>query len=142
MTPIGGRGHNDQQRNYKVSHKHIRNVIEKLNGVLKSRFRCCFSESSLHYWPDRAARIINACAILYDLCMTRQDIPPEDPVENQNIEDHENEIDANIEITTFTTKGKERNKEYLIGIFKCDIIVLIVEQLYKLTLLQLLRKYG
>lgn len=74
MTPVAGRKYNNQERNYNNAHKSIRNVIQRLNEVLKARFRCCFGERALHYTPEKAIKIINACAILHNICMDRADL--------------------------------------------------------------------
>lgn len=66
MTPVTGRNQNDGERRYNVAHKSVRNVVERFNGVIKSRFRCCFAERFLHYSPEKAAKIVNACAILHN----------------------------------------------------------------------------
>jgi len=39
-----------------------RNCIERLNGVLKNRWRCLIGYRSLHYRPYKAGLIVNACA--------------------------------------------------------------------------------
>ncbi|KAG8189392.1 hypothetical protein JTE90_021894 [Oedothorax gibbosus] len=48
------------QRRYNNAHTRGRCVIERLNGVLKSRFRCLRKHRTLSYMPRSAARIINA----------------------------------------------------------------------------------
>ncbi|KAB0795114.1 hypothetical protein PPYR_04886 [Photinus pyralis] len=72
MTPLGGQGLTPQEQRYNVIHKRCRNVIERLNGVLKGRFRCLLRHRTLHYSPLRAAKIINACCILHNLCIERR----------------------------------------------------------------------
>ena len=50
MTPIEG-AFGDHERNYNIAHRSSRNVVERFNGILKSIFRCLFSERALHYDP-------------------------------------------------------------------------------------------
>ncbi|XP_031351061.1 putative nuclease HARBI1 isoform X2 [Photinus pyralis] len=59
MTPISGQNLTEAERRYNSAHKTVRNVIERLNGVLKTRFRC--------YNPPKCAKVIYACAILHNV---------------------------------------------------------------------------
>ncbi|XP_031335010.1 putative nuclease HARBI1 [Photinus pyralis] len=47
----------------------IRSLIERCNGVLKNRFRCLLRHRVLHYTPTVAARIVNACVVLHNMCI-------------------------------------------------------------------------
>lgn len=42
-------------------------VIERVIGILKSRFRCLHQHRALHYNPIKAATIILSCAILHNI---------------------------------------------------------------------------
>ncbi|KAI4455537.1 hypothetical protein MML48_9g00013212 [Holotrichia oblita] len=70
MTPIEEEPapHSPEFR-YSASHKMIRSIIERCNGVLKMRWRCLLKHRVLHYAPDHACKIINACAVLHNLCI-------------------------------------------------------------------------
>ncbi|KAI4455524.1 hypothetical protein MML48_9g00004446 [Holotrichia oblita] len=70
MTPIEEEPapHSPEFR-YSASHKMIRSIIERCNGVLKMRWRCLLKHRVLHYVPDHACKIINACAVLHNLCI-------------------------------------------------------------------------
>ncbi|KAJ8914069.1 hypothetical protein NQ315_017590 [Exocentrus adspersus] len=70
MTPVLDPA-TPEERAYNIAHKSLRNVIERLNGVLKEKFRCLCKERVLHYDPVMAGRIINACAILHNFCLIR-----------------------------------------------------------------------
>lgn len=89
MTPVGGRNHDIHVANYNRAHRSIRNIVERFNGIFKSKFRCCLAERALHYEPEKATRIINACAILYNVCIDRRDYEEigEDVNEDEAIED-------------------------------------------------------
>jgi hypothetical protein len=66
--------------------KQIRSLIERCNGLLKARFRCCLKHRVLHYTPEMAGKIVNACVVLHNLCVDYNIPPPEgeeeiDPVD-------------------------------------------------------------
>ncbi|KAJ3658189.1 hypothetical protein Zmor_009944 [Zophobas morio] len=63
---------------YNVAHKSVRSIIERCNGILKARFRCCLKDRVLHYKPEMACKIINACAVLHNLCTDHHMPVPED----------------------------------------------------------------
>lgn len=65
MTPILQPRGNAENR-YNKAHARARNVIERVNGLLKSRFRCLHK---LNLEPTVASKITNACAVLHNLCI-------------------------------------------------------------------------
>ncbi|KAJ8969910.1 hypothetical protein NQ314_001527 [Rhamnusium bicolor] len=44
-------------------------LIERCNGVLKNRWRSLLKHRTLHYTPTMAAKIINTCIILHNMCL-------------------------------------------------------------------------
>ena len=56
--------------NYNVAHKNTRCKIECCNGVLKNRFRCLLKHRVLHVTPYKACKIINACIVLHNMCIS------------------------------------------------------------------------
>lgn len=76
LTPITN-PQNVQEERYNRRHVHGRNVIERCNGLLKQRFRCLHGE--LHYRPEKACAIINACVVLHNLAIANN-IPEPDNV--------------------------------------------------------------
>lgn len=46
-----------------------RALIERCNGLLKMRFRCLLKHRVLHYTAEVASKIINACAVLHNICI-------------------------------------------------------------------------
>lgn len=50
-----------------------REVLEILfcvcTGILKGRWRCLKLERGLHYKPEKAAKIVNCCAALHNVCV-------------------------------------------------------------------------
>lgn len=69
MTPIQGALPHSAERRYNDSHTLGRNCIERVNGVLKGRFRCLLGERKLRYEPQKVGVIINACCILHNMCI-------------------------------------------------------------------------
>ncbi|KAF5281758.1 hypothetical protein FQR65_LT14553 [Abscondita terminalis] len=58
LTPIENAEQNTPEGNYNYHLIRARNVIEKVNGVLKGRFRCLLQHRVLHYDPIKAGKII------------------------------------------------------------------------------------
>lgn len=54
-----------------------RSIIERVNGVLKMRFRCLIQYRALQYAPAKVAKIVKACCVLHNMCI-RDDIPVPD----------------------------------------------------------------
>jgi len=70
MTPIYEPLENSPEARYNKWFGKTRSIIERCNGVLKMRFRCLLKHRVLHYSPEKAASIINACVILHNICIT------------------------------------------------------------------------
>lgn len=69
MTPIYEPRENSPESRYNKWFCTTRSIIERCNGVLKMRFRCLLKHRVLHYSPEKAASIINACVILHNICI-------------------------------------------------------------------------
>lgn len=67
MTPILNVAAGSPEERYNTAQTSIRSLIERCNGVLKNRFRCLLKHRVLHYSPERASRIINACVVLHNI---------------------------------------------------------------------------
>lgn len=74
MTPILDAAPDSPEAHYTNLHVHARNIIERTIGLLKARFRCLLAHRVLHYSPEVAGSIINACVILHNIC-NRANIP-------------------------------------------------------------------
>lgn len=86
MTPVQGALPNSPEERYNNAHVLGRNPIERVNGVLKTRFRCSLGERVLRYSPQKTGAITNCCCILHNMC-TRARIPFDEPiVANEDIE--------------------------------------------------------
>ncbi|KAM3964694.1 putative nuclease HARBI1 [Aphomia sociella] len=77
MTPIlhAPQGTPDSQYNHFQGR--TKTSIDKCISKLKGRWQC-LNKRPLHYTPQRAAKIINACAVLHNLCI-KAGIPDPDP---------------------------------------------------------------
>ncbi|XP_072142270.1 putative nuclease HARBI1 [Dermacentor andersoni] len=70
LTPVTGHPPmHTAEGKYNTAHAAMRSVVERCNGLLKSRFRCHQRYRALHYEPDHAANIVAACAVSHNLCL-------------------------------------------------------------------------
>ncbi|CAI6369630.1 unnamed protein product [Macrosiphum euphorbiae] len=60
----------DVEQYYNKMQMSTRSIIERCNGVLKMRFRCLLKHRFLHYHPEKCTKIINACTVLHNICIT------------------------------------------------------------------------
>lgn len=89
LTPVLGEELSPQEKLYNAAHNHARNVVERCFGVLKARFRCLLRLRTLHYNPTRAAEIVNACAVLHNICkLYGLPDPPPEPVEDVPVDNY------------------------------------------------------
>lgn len=58
-----------------------RSIVERCNGLLKMRFRCLLKHRVLHYKPNVASKIINACAVLHNMCISYNVPEPNEELE-------------------------------------------------------------
>lgn len=68
MTPILNAPPQSPEAYYTDKHVKARNIIERTIGILKARFRCLLVHRVLHYQPQVAGSIVNACIILHNMC--------------------------------------------------------------------------
>lgn len=68
MTPILDAAPGTPEEHYTNMHVKTRCIIERTIGLLKARFRCLLSHRVLHYRPEVAASLVNACVILHNIC--------------------------------------------------------------------------
>lgn len=83
MTPILNAAPNTPDAHYTNLHVRARNIIERTIGLLKARFRCLLVHRVLHYSPEVAGSIVNACVILHNIC-NRANTPVE-PLSNEEL---------------------------------------------------------
>ncbi|CAG4952586.1 unnamed protein product [Parnassius apollo] len=68
LTPIVNAEPGSAYENYTNMHCLTRNTVERCIGVLKARWRCLLVHRVLHYNHHMVAKIINACAVLHNIC--------------------------------------------------------------------------
>ncbi|RVE54128.1 hypothetical protein evm_001251 [Chilo suppressalis] len=79
LTPLSNPPEGTAEHRYNEALKTTRATVERLNGVLKARFRCLLKDRVLHYKPSTATKIINACTVLHNMCMANNlDLPEVD----------------------------------------------------------------
>lgn len=78
---------------HKFNNKHAsaRNIVERVIGVLKSRFRCLLG--TLVYSPEKVIKIINVCCALHNICREYNIEYHEDPILNVDEEIYEMDTD-------------------------------------------------
>lgn len=57
------------ERRFNKKHASTRNVVERCFGLLKNRFRAILGSRGLHYSPQKATKIINACCAMHNICI-------------------------------------------------------------------------
>lgn len=68
--------------------------MERCIGVLKKRFRCLLRYRTLEYTPAKTGQIINACAVLHNMCIYGNILDsPELPEAIMALEDDMNDIE-------------------------------------------------
>ncbi|KPJ12585.1 Putative nuclease HARBI1 [Papilio machaon] len=84
MTPILD---DATAQKYTAVHGKARVSIENTFGRLKNRWRCLCKDRTLHYAPEKCAKIITACCVLHNLAITFN-VPEPEP-ENPNMPEAE-----------------------------------------------------
>ncbi|XP_026728288.1 putative nuclease HARBI1 [Trichoplusia ni] len=78
MTPILNCEPGSQEDTYTRRHVQARSRIERCFGLLKARWRCMLRHRVLHYHPEMASKIINACCVLHNIALHASIPPPSD----------------------------------------------------------------
>nr|CAI5836247.1 unnamed protein product [Callosobruchus analis] len=69
---------NTPQGRYNSHLRRARNSVEKVNGILKGRFRCILKHRTLNYDPIKSGKIINTCVVLHNVARHFNVAPPDD----------------------------------------------------------------
>lgn len=69
MTPFLQTENMSPESYYNTLHRKARVIIENTFGILKNRWRCLCKDRTLHYAPEKCAKIIIACAILHNIAI-------------------------------------------------------------------------
>lgn len=83
QTPIRDAIPGSAENRYNDAFKKARSLIERCNGLLKMRFRCLFKHRVLHYSPTKSSLIINACAVLHNICIIHRVPEPQEGEDEQ-----------------------------------------------------------
>lgn len=90
MTPFRNVVEGTPEARFNGAHMRARNVIERCNGVLKTRFRCLLRERTSRYSPDFICKIIKTCVVLHNLCVQANidilnEFPNNNDFEDENV---------------------------------------------------------
>lgn len=80
LTPFENPAENTPDSDYNRNLVWARNIIERLNGVSKSRFRCLLKHRFLNYDPIKAGKIIYSCGVLHNIGRFYNDDFPEEEI--------------------------------------------------------------
>lgn len=69
LTPYRNARENTAESYFNDRFSKGRSIIERVFGVLKSRFRCLLAARELHYSPERVVQIMNVCCALHNICL-------------------------------------------------------------------------
>ncbi|XP_050065930.1 uncharacterized protein LOC126554995 [Aphis gossypii] len=78
LTPFSNPGDGSPESRFNVKFTLGRSVVERAIGMLKGRWRRLCKQRMLHYKPTIASKIINACAVLHNICIENFDAAYED----------------------------------------------------------------
>ncbi|RVE41373.1 hypothetical protein evm_013977 [Chilo suppressalis] len=135
MTPIVKSTAGSKESVYTKMHVSARNCVERCIGVLKARFRCLLAARTLHYDPQMAARIVNACCVLHNIAHQARLLQPVLSVEEQQHEQqrqinriHHEEVthtrgQANYERSLQDPHNRRVNKALLAGRAERDALI-------------------
>ncbi|XP_054709621.1 putative nuclease HARBI1 [Uloborus diversus] len=112
MPPVKKRRLDPQEERYNKKHAKTRNPIERCFGVLKSRFRYLIQDRKLHHHPVVAARIVNACAVLHNMCILHDIEDPDDissEITEREIQDSIGDDDADDDDDDYLSTPPDAN---------------------------------
>ncbi|XP_015119516.1 putative nuclease HARBI1 [Diachasma alloeum] len=69
MTPFRDPLDNSPEAAFNRVFCRARSIIERVNGILKMRWRCLLKHRVLHYDPTTAAKITNTCVVLHNMAI-------------------------------------------------------------------------
>ena len=87
LTPFQGPAPDSPEERYNTAHIRGRNHIERVNGVLKARFRCVSGERGLRYNPEKVGTIVNVCCVLHNMCVKARVPIQDEPIIEENDEE-------------------------------------------------------
>lgn len=108
MTPITNATSGTQEAHYTTVHVRTRCTVERTIGLLKARFRCLLVHRVLHYTPQVAGSIVNACVILHNMCV-RANMPEQVLTEEEAMQEDLLQNDDNARVHEQSTSNRELN---------------------------------
>ncbi|XP_049317712.1 putative nuclease HARBI1 isoform X2 [Bactrocera dorsalis] len=66
LTPYRDANAGSPQHKFNLQHSKARNIVERVIGVLKSRFKCL--QTTMPYVPEKVVKIINICSAMHNIC--------------------------------------------------------------------------
>lgn len=105
MTPLPHYPEGTRQFEYTKNLCKARNVVERFFGVFKSVWRCLSYQRVLMYAPDKAGRIVNACATLHNMRIHYK-LPNRE--EDIDVEQIGQIVDDNLEMPHIDQQGGPR----------------------------------
>ncbi|XP_050339431.1 putative nuclease HARBI1 [Bactrocera neohumeralis] len=92
LTPYRNPTSGTSQHKFNLQHAKARNIVERVIGVLKSRFKCL--QTVLPYTPQKVVKIINVCCAFHNICRFynvddsmyafSEEVIDDDPAENNS----------------------------------------------------------
>lgn len=78
MTPFHNPAEGTPERYFNSIFIPARLTVERTIGRWKETLRCALRDRLLHYKPNKASKIVNACAVIHNICVeNRLDLPHE-----------------------------------------------------------------
>ena len=108
LAPIRDVRNGTPQSHYNKMQMSTESVIERVNGILKMRFRCLLKHRVLHYDPGTVSKIINTCCALHNMCIDNR-IPDVQPEQNDELNEGLNVSEDETDVVHNHTSGQTRN---------------------------------
>ncbi|KAJ8974681.1 hypothetical protein NQ317_019837 [Molorchus minor] len=115
LTPFANTRNEGEER-FNNLHKTSRNVIERVNGVLKNTFRCLSRHRILNYHPAKATHIIYASIVIYNMGLNAG--------LNMDVHEDDEEIDENLPVNVpveinrnLLVQGREERQNFILANF-------------------------
>nr|XP_037280721.1 putative nuclease HARBI1 [Rhipicephalus microplus] len=116
LVPVpGSHPGNTSEGRFNKEHASMRNIVERCIGVLKSKFRCLQHFRTMLYNPDRAGRIIYACAALHNIASDAGDWTLDEYVGDMPpVEDDDKEPGESL---VLTPRNVQQQRSAVVGLF-------------------------